>query len=271
MEKKGGNSLHFPLVGGLSGRGWCCSQPWAGLLPRPPLPSPEQGDIYRVWGHRASARPKASPPRPRDCLWPSGLHWWLWHLFHRAGIRIWRSLKTQKITYGEETTPNWLFRACALCWTWMHWVESRDAVKPQVGLKRRKKDSERNGISREQEQRSSLRREAPIGEGWLPWRCGSEREDEEGNPSSSPEVRNQDRQGGTKVTWEYVQLTGKWCTWGWVTRRWGQRTPEPGTQRIWNRLSWHASNQLQLWPQHFILSEPPFPHLQSISIALSNI
>lgn len=38
----------------------------------------------------------------------------------------------------------------------MHWVESRDAVKPQGGVKKKKKkDSERNGISREQEQRSS--------------------------------------------------------------------------------------------------------------------
>lgn len=38
----------------------------------------------------------------------------------------------------------------------MHWVESRDAVKPRGGVKKKKKkDSERNGISREQEQRSS--------------------------------------------------------------------------------------------------------------------
>lgn len=49
MEKKDGTAFIFLLWVDCQGRRLVLQlRLWAGLLPRPPLPSPEQGDIYRV-------------------------------------------------------------------------------------------------------------------------------------------------------------------------------------------------------------------------------
>lgn len=99
--------LHFPLVGKLSGEEAGAAAQAADWSPSVPA---SRHALSRAGRHlRGGARPQLDQRLyclgPGDCLWPSGLRWWVWHLFLWDGIRIMRCLRTQKIIYGEETAP----------------------------------------------------------------------------------------------------------------------------------------------------------------------
>ena len=99
--------LHFPLVGELSGEEAGAAAQAADWSPSVPA---SRHALSRAGRHlRGGARPQLDQRLyclgPGDCLWPSGLRWWVWHLFLWDGIRIMRCLRTQKIIYGEETAP----------------------------------------------------------------------------------------------------------------------------------------------------------------------
>lgn len=146
MEKIGGAAFIYPLVGGpftVRGGSWCCSSgcrlvTFRACLSARPLKSRE---TLKGLG-QAPTQPKALPAEHRGLslafMTPLMA---LTFVPQRWHPNLKRCLKTQKITYGEETTflTDWFFSTLALCWTWMHLVESRDTVRP----KKKKKEKAR--------------------------------------------------------------------------------------------------------------------------------
>lgn len=195
MEKEGGTAFTFLCGWTIRGGGWCCSS-GCGLvsfharLSARPLQSRE---IFMGWG-QAPARPKTLPP------WPRGLS-----LACRSSLMALTFVPLgwhPNLEMPENTENNvwWGNNSLTGSSALVFYVElgciglkAGMLLSHRVGFKKKKKrqwkkwDFQRAGT---EVLRWGRHRQ---GEGWPPWRCGSECEDEEGNPSSSPEVKNQDK------------------------------------------------------------------------------